>query len=73
MARIPAESTWDRKIDAILRYPSQLETVFLQYVGVGTTREEINEALSAYAVQAGDGSMSERFWRLSDALATTGS
>jgi LmbE family N-acetylglucosaminyl deacetylase len=70
---IPAESTWERKIDAILRYPSQLETVFLQYVGVGTTREEISEALSAYAAGAGDGAMVERFWRLSDAPAAAGS
>ncbi len=52
VARIPAQSTWDQKIDAILRYPSQLETVFQQYVGVGTTREEINEALSAYAARS---------------------
>jgi len=73
VARIPAESTWDRKIDAILRYPSQLETVFLQYVGVGTTREEISEALSAYAARAGDGAMAERFWHLSDAPASAGS
>ena len=73
VARIPAESTWDRKIDAILRYPSQVETVFLEYVGVGTTREEISEALSAYAARAGDGAMVERFWHLSDAPASAGS
>ena len=73
VARIPAESTWDRKIDAILRYPSQLETVFLQYVGVGTTREEISEALSAYAARAGDGAMAERFWHLSEAPSSAGS
>jgi LmbE family N-acetylglucosaminyl deacetylase len=73
VARIPARSTWDRKIDAILRYPSQLETVFLQYVGVGTSREEINEALSAYAARAGDGAMAERFWHLSDTPASVGS
>jgi LmbE family N-acetylglucosaminyl deacetylase len=73
VARIPAESTWEPKIDAILRYPSQLETVFLQYVGVGTSREEISEALSAYAGRAGDGVMVERFWRLSDAPAAAGS
>jgi hypothetical protein len=73
VAHIPARSTWDRKIDAILRYPSQLETVFLQYVGVGTTRKEIDEALSAYAARAGDGTMAERFWHLSDAPAPAGS
>ena len=73
VARIPARSTWDQKIDAILRYPSQLETVFRQYVGVGTTREEINEALSAYAAEAGDGAMVERFWRLTDTPTPAGS
>ena len=73
VARVPAESTWERKIDAILRYPSQLETVFLQYVGVGTTREEISEALSAYAARAGDGTEVERFWRLNEAPASVGS
>ncbi len=73
VARIPADSTWDQKIDAILRYPSQLETVFLQYVGVGTTREEINESLSAYAARAGEGAMAERFWRLSEAPVVAGS
>ena len=42
-------------------------------VGVGTTREEIGEALSAYAARAGDGAMAERFWRLSEAPAAAGS
>ena len=73
VARIPARSTWNQKIEAILRYPSQLETVFQQYVGVGTTREEINEALSAYATRAGDGTEAERFWRLSETPASVGS
>ena len=73
VARIPARTAWDQKIDAILRYPSQLETVFQQYVGVGTTREEISQALSAYAARAGDGTEAERFWRLSEAPASTGS
>ncbi len=73
VALIPARSTWDEKIDAILHYPSQLETVFQQYVGVGTTREEISEALSAYATRAGDGAMVERFWRFIEAPTSTGS
>jgi LmbE family N-acetylglucosaminyl deacetylase len=73
VARVPAQTTWDQKIDAILRYPSQLETVFLQYVGVGTTREEIDEALAAYAARAGDGAMVERFWRLPESPAAKGS
>jgi LmbE family N-acetylglucosaminyl deacetylase len=70
---IPAESVWDRKIDAILRYPSQLETVFRQYVGVGTTRREISEALKNYAVGAGDGVLAERFWRISEEFPPQGS
>jgi LmbE family N-acetylglucosaminyl deacetylase len=73
VAHIPARTAWDQKIDAILCYPSQLETVFQQYVGVGTTREEISQALSAYATRAGDGAEAERFWRLSAAPATAGS
>ena len=73
VASIPAESVWDRKIDAILRYPSQLETVFRQYVGVGTTRREISEALMNYAGGAGDGVVAERFWRLSEELPPWGS
>jgi LmbE family N-acetylglucosaminyl deacetylase len=73
VARIPAESTWNQKIDAILHYPSQLETVFREYVGVGTTREEINAALSTYARQAGDGPIVERFWHLSDVILWAGS
>ena len=63
VATIPADEVWDRKIDAILCYPSQLETVFQQYVGVGTTRREISEALSTYAIDAGDGMVAEKFWR----------
>ncbi len=63
VASIPAEEVWERKIDAILCYPSQLETVFRQYVGVGTSRGEISEALSNYAIDAGDGIVAEKFWR----------
>ena len=62
VVQVPAQAVWDQKIDAILHYPSQLETVFLQYVGVGTTRAEISEALSTYAARVGDGAMVERFW-----------
>ena len=65
VASIPVEAVWDRKIDAILSYPSQLETVFRQYVGVGTSRWEISEALMNYAVSAGNGAVAERFRRLS--------
>ena len=55
-------SVWERKLDAILAYPSQLSTVFEQYVGVGTSREEIDAAMGAYARAAGDGLPGERFW-----------
>ena len=70
VARVPANAVWDHKIDAILCYPSQLETIFQQYVGVGTTRAEISEALAAYATQAGDGALAERFWGLDLAAAS---
>ena len=68
VATIAVEAVWDRKLDAILCYPSQLETVFRQYVGVGTSRREIGEALSNYAARAGHGIMAERFWRITGAL-----
>jgi len=64
VAHIPVDAVWERKIDAILRYPSQLETVFRQYVGVGTNRAEISTALHDYATKVGDGVASERFWRI---------
>jgi LmbE family N-acetylglucosaminyl deacetylase len=71
--QIPAESTWDAKIDAILCYPSQLETVFREYVGVGTSRDEISAALRAYATWAGEGQLAERFWKIADASSGAGS
>lgn len=73
VARIPVESTWGAKIDAIMRYPSQLETVFRAYVGVGTSRAEIDEALAAYARDGGEGTLTERFWRISDPATAAGS
>jgi LmbE family N-acetylglucosaminyl deacetylase len=73
VARIPARTAWEQKIDAILHYPSQLETVFQHYVGVGTTRQEISQALAAYAARAGDGDLGERFWRPIDVSPPAGS
>jgi LmbE family N-acetylglucosaminyl deacetylase len=64
-AEIPAGPGWERKLDAILSYPSQLETVFRQYVGVGTTRDEIGAALAEFGSDAGTGAPVERFWRVS--------
>lgn len=65
-ALIPVAPTWEDKLDAILCYPSQLETVFHAYVGVGTSRSEISEALANYARDVGEGALAERFWRIID-------
>lgn len=73
VARIPIAETWDAKLDAILSYPSQLETIFRDYVGVGVSREEIGVALRAYAERAGDGIAVERFWKMKDASSSVGS
>jgi LmbE family N-acetylglucosaminyl deacetylase len=72
-ARIPASATWDAKLDAILSYPSQLETIFRQYVGVGTSRAEIGEAIGEYASAAGEGVLAERFWNVNNAPSRGGS
>lgn len=56
---------WDMKIDAIMAYPSQLQVIFEQYVGAGSSREEIDAVMSAYSKEAGDGRNAERFWRIS--------
>lgn len=53
---------WEKKIDAIFAYPSQLSTIFEQYVGIGTTREEISAAMAGYAREVGGGALCERFW-----------
>jgi LmbE family N-acetylglucosaminyl deacetylase len=59
---VAVDSQWNRKIDAIMAYPSQLSTIFGQYVGIGTTRAAIDEAMTAYACSMGDGVPAERFW-----------
>jgi LmbE family N-acetylglucosaminyl deacetylase len=73
VALIAAEPTWEAKIDAILCYPSQLETIFRNYVGVGTSRAEISAALRAYAKRTGEGQLAERFWKISDPSSGGGS
>jgi LmbE family N-acetylglucosaminyl deacetylase len=55
-------AVWKRKIDAIMAYPSQLKTIFGEYVGVGTTRSEIEAAMASYARSVGGGEHVERFW-----------
>jgi LmbE family N-acetylglucosaminyl deacetylase len=59
---VDVSAQWEKKIDAIFAYPSQLSTVFEQYVGIGTTRAEISEAMAAYACEVGYGALCERFW-----------
>ena len=72
-AQIAAEPTWEAKIDAILCYPSQLDTIFRGYVGVGTSRAEISAALRDYAKRAGEGQLGERFWKITDPSSRAGS
>lgn len=69
---ISASPTWEAKIEAIMCYPSQLETVFRQYVGVGTSRDEISTALGAYARGASKNDVAERFWELRDVPSRAG-
>lgn len=59
---------WEKKIDAIFAYPSQLETIFRHYVGVGTTRDEVSGVLMMYAKKVGGGEPAERYWRLTGAI-----
>lgn len=61
---VPVADVWETKLDAIFAYPSQLDTIFRQYVGIGTSREEIGGVLGNYAVRVGDGTPAERYWTL---------
>lgn len=72
-ALVPAAAGWERKIDAILCYPSQLETIFRHYVGVGDSRREISDALDAYARSIGNGAAVERFWKMKSSPSISGS
>lgn len=72
-ASVPVAQVWDAKLDAILSYPSQLETIFLNYVGVGTSREEISAALERRARLAGEGDVVERYWKINHASSRAGS
>ena len=62
-ALVEIGSTWERKIDAILCYRSQLARTF-RYANIGGDREEIETLLRRYALAAGGGTPVERFWRL---------
>jgi hypothetical protein len=59
---VDVESVWNEKIEAILAYPSQLSTIFGGYVGIGSSRADIDGAMSDYARAAGGGLRAERFW-----------
>jgi LmbE family N-acetylglucosaminyl deacetylase len=59
---IDVEPVWTEKIDAIMAYPSQLSTIFGDYVGVGSTRDAIDGAMSRYARELGGGQRAEHFW-----------
>lgn len=70
---VKAKNQWEAKLDGILSYPSQLETIFRHYVGVDPSREGIREALSAYAIKEHEDSIGERFWEFSEAPTHKGS
>ncbi|MBA2595391.1 MAG: PIG-L family deacetylase [Chloroflexia bacterium] len=73
VAWVPVQSVWETKLDAILSYPTQLEMVFRNYVGVGTSRDEISAALGTYAAEGSGGILTERFWQVAQALSDEGS
>jgi LmbE family N-acetylglucosaminyl deacetylase len=61
---VDVSDQWEKKVDAIFAYPSQLSTVFGQYVGIGTSRADVSDAMGAYARGVGNGAFCERFWTL---------
>jgi LmbE family N-acetylglucosaminyl deacetylase len=64
-AIVPVGDAWQAKIDAIFAYPSQLETIFTHYVGVGASRDKVDGAMHEYASRYGEDGPAERYWRLS--------
>jgi LmbE family N-acetylglucosaminyl deacetylase len=65
-ALIPVEPAWEAKIDAIMSYPSQLDTIFRVYVGISPTRAGISKALRARSLEIGEGTLVERFWKVNE-------
>jgi LmbE family N-acetylglucosaminyl deacetylase len=61
---VDVSEQWETKIDAIFAYPSQLSTIFQDYVNVGVSRNEVSDAMAAYARGVGNGLLCERFWTL---------
>lgn len=70
---VPAGAHWDARLDGILSYPSQLETIFRQYVGVEPSRDGIGRALAAYGVDEYETNVGERFWKRADGATCKGS
>ena len=70
---VPAGADWDTKLDGILNYPSQLETIFRNYVGVEPSRAGIGAALAAYATEQHENNVVERFWSLTEGATYKGS
>jgi LmbE family N-acetylglucosaminyl deacetylase len=60
---VPVSAVWERKLDAIMRYRSQLASVFQGITG-DPGRQEIGQAMIRYAREVGRGEPAERFWRL---------
>ena len=63
---VDVAATWDAKLAAILAYPSQLAGVFGR-AGTGSPLPEIDAVMRAYALATGQGTLSERLWRLAPA------
>jgi LmbE family N-acetylglucosaminyl deacetylase len=64
---VDVSDVWGAKLDAIFAYPSQLSTIFEDYVNVGSSRPEVDEAMAEYARNVGDGTLCERFWTVDPA------
>jgi len=61
---VDVSAQWEQKIDAIFAYPSQLDTIFVDYVGIGSSRRAVSDAMKQYAMKVGDGTLCERFWTI---------
>jgi LmbE family N-acetylglucosaminyl deacetylase len=71
--KVVADAHWEAKVDGILSYPSQLETIFHHYVGVEPSREGIRNALTAYASEEDESNIGEMFWKLLNGSIAEGS
>jgi LmbE family N-acetylglucosaminyl deacetylase len=71
--KVLAGEHWDAKLDGIVSYPSQLETIFRHYVGVEPDRNGIGTALAMFAADKYEGNVGERFWKRIDATRYKGS